>query len=179
MGQGVVGFAVFTVTPPHLIGFDKMYDTSVIILADLSEFPHAQHYAECFSVLFSDIGRRDKRKSYAPERQDYTKVYIASKNTNLVNRFRASHSKFDIEVYDDVPDYTKQTVREVSSSLIAKSFIEPFDDLKHERERAAKQAILDRQVKVAEKQGRFIDPKPNVALASGIRLKHKGSFRDA
>lgn len=156
-----------------------MYDNTVIILADLNEFPHAQHYAECFSVLFSDIGRRDKRKVYAPDRQDYTKVYIASKNAELVDKFKQSHSKFDVEVYDDVPNYSKKSVREVASMLLAKSFIEPFEDLKHERERIAKQAALDKQVSDAEKQGKYLDPKPDVALDPGIRLKRKGSFRNA
>ena len=156
-----------------------MYDTTVIILADLTEFPHAQHYAECFSVLFSDIGRRSKRNAYAPDRQDYTKVYIASKNAELVSKFKASHSKFNVEVYDDIPDYSKQIVREVASMLLSKSFIDPFDDLKHERERAEKQAILDKRVREAEKQGKYLDPKPDVALDSGIRLKRKGSFRNA
>lgn len=156
-----------------------MYDNTVIILADLNEFPHAQHYAECFSVLFSDIGRRDKRKVYSPDRQDYTKVYIASKNAELIGKFRHSHSKFDVEVYDDIPDYSKKSVREVASMLLAKSFIEPFEDLKHERERIAKQAVLDKQVRDAEKQGKYLDPKPDVALDPGIRLKRKGSFRNA
>lgn len=156
-----------------------MYDTTVILLADLSEFPHAQHYAECFSILFSDIGRRDKHKAYKPDRHDYTKVYIASKNTELIEKFKETHDKFGVEVYDDVPDYTKKPVREVASMLLSRSFIDPFDDLKHERERIEKQAVLDKQVRDAEKKGKYLDPKPDVALDPGIRLKRKGSFRNA
>ena len=156
-----------------------MYDNTVIILADLNEFPHAQHYAACFSVLFSDIGRRDERKAYTPDRHDYTKVYIVSKDKALIEKFRETHKQFGVEVYDDVPDYTGQEVRKVASTLLSKSFIEPFDDLKHARERAAKQAALDKEVKSAEREGKFIDPKPDVALDPGIKLKRKGSFRNA
>lgn len=156
-----------------------MYDTTVIILADLKEFPHAQHYAECFSVLFSDIGRRDVRKAYKPDRQDYTKVYIVSKDKGLVDRFKSTHEIFGVEVYDDVPDYSGQDARKVSSMLLSKSFLEPFDDLKHERERIAKQELLNKQVKEAEKQGKFLDPRPDVKLDPKIRLSRKGSFRNA
>jgi hypothetical protein len=155
-----------------------MYDTNVIILADLKEFPHAQHYAECFSVLFSDIGRRDLKKSYKPDRQDYIKVYIASKNAELVSKFKESHSAFNVEVFDDVPDYTGQTVRKVASMLLAESCVEPFDDLIRNRERKAKQDILDKQVKEAEKQGKYLDPKPDVKLNPAIKLNRKGGFRN-
>lgn len=151
-----------------------MYDNTVIILADLQEFPHAQHYAACFSVLFSDIGRRAARNAYKPDRHDYTKVYIASKNTELVNKFKDTHSQFDIEVYDDVPDYTGVEPRKAASILLSSSYINPFDDLKHERERRAKQAALDAKVKAAEKQGKFIDPKPDVKLNPNIKLSRKG-----
>jgi hypothetical protein len=156
-----------------------MYDTTVILLADLSEFPHAQHYAACFSILFSDIGRRDRLQLYKPDRHDYTKVYIASKNNELIEKFKATHDTFGVEVYNDVPDYTKKSVREVASILLSKSFIDPFDDLKYERERIAKQAVLDKAVKAAEKDGKFMDPRPDVALDPSIKLKRKGSFRNA
>lgn len=155
-----------------------MYDNTVIILADLSEFPHAQHYAACCGVLFSDIGRRAKKGAYTPDRQDYTKVYIASKNSELVNKFKVTHSKFNVEVYDDVPDYSKRTVREVASEFLTMSFIDPFDDLKYEREKTAKQAALDKAVKSAEKQGKYLDPRPDVKLDKSIRLTRKGSFRN-
>ena len=156
-----------------------MYDNTVIILADLSEFPQAQHYAACCGVLFSDIGRRAMREAYTPDRQDYTKVYIASKNSELVNKFKATHSKFNVEVYDDVPDYSKRTVREVASEFLTKSFVEPFDDLRRDRERKAQQAALDKAVKYAEKQGKYLDPRPDVKLDKSIRLTRKGSFRNA
>ena len=156
-----------------------MYDTTVIILADLKEFPHAQYYAECFSVLFSDIGNRDKRKLYTPDRCDYTKVYIASKNTELIDKFKATHERFGVEVYDEVPDYTGKDVGKVANMLLAQSCVYPFDDLKFQRERAAKQAALDKQIRDAEKQGKFIDPNPDVKLDKGIRLTRKGSFRNA
>lgn len=156
-----------------------MYDNTVIILADLKEFPHAQHYAACFSVLFSDIGRRDNLKAYRPDRHDYTKVYIVSKDKELVDRFKESHSQFDIEVYDDVPDYTAQEPRKVASILLSKSYIDPFDDLKEERKRAAKQAALDARVKQAEKDGKFLDPRPDVKLDPSIKLSRKGGSRNA
>lgn len=156
-----------------------MYYNTVIILADLNEFPHAQHYAACFGVLFSDIGRRDKRGAYIPDRQDYTKVYIASKNTTLIDKFKATHAKFGVEVYDDIPDYTKQEVRKVASMLLANSYIEPFDDLVTMREREAKHAALEKTVKQAEKEGKFLDPNPDVKLDKDIKLIRKGSFRNA
>lgn len=156
-----------------------MYDTTAIILADLKEFPHAQHYAACFSVLFSDIGRRSERGAYKPDRQDYTKVYIVSKDKALVDKFKEAHLKFDVEVYDDIPDYTGQDIRKVASKLLATSCVDPFDDLKAMREKELKQAELDKTVKAAEKQGVFLDPNPNVKLARGIKLTRKGDIRDA
>lgn len=156
-----------------------MYDNTVIILADLKEFPHAQHYAECFSVLFSDIGWRDRRKDYKPSRHDYTKVYIVSKDANLIAKFKETHEQFGVEVYDAVPDYTGQEPRKVASTLMAMSCLDPFDDLKFEREKRKKQEALDIKVKEAEKAGKFIDPKPDVALDPNIKLKRKGAFRNA
>lgn len=156
-----------------------MYDNTVIILADLKEFPHAQHYAECFSVLFSDIGRRDARKIYKPDRHDYTKVYIVSKDAGLVGRFKDTHERFGVEVYDDIPDYTNQEPRKVASILLSKSYIDPFDDLKADRERIAKQRALEIEVREAEKQGKFIDPRPDIELDPNIKLKRKGGFRNA
>lgn len=156
-----------------------MYDTTAIILADLKEFPHAQHYASCFSVLFSDIGRRKERGAFKPDRQDYTKVYIASKDAKLVAKFKETHAKFDVEVYDDIPDYSKQDIRKVASNLLTMSYIDPFDDLKDIREKEAKQAELDKTVKEAEKRGVFLDPKPDVKLAKGIKLTRKGDIHNA
>lgn len=156
-----------------------MYDTTVIILADLKEFPHAQHYASCFSVLFSDIGRRNERGAYAPDRQDYTKVYIASKDKELVRKFKTTHAKFNVEVYDDIPDYSNQDARKVASNLLTMSYLDPFDDLKDMREKASKQAELDKVVKAAEKRGVFLDPNPNVKLAKGIKLTRKGDIHNA
>lgn len=156
-----------------------MYDTTAIILADLKEFPHAQHYAECFSVLFSDIGRRNAIQAFKPDRQDYTKVYIASKDKCLVAKFKDTHSKFDVEVYDDIPDYSGQDVRKVASKLLSMSYIDPFDDLKAQRKKEADQAALDKAVKSAEKRGVFLDPKPDVRLAKGIRLTRKGDAYNA
>ena len=59
------------------------------------------------------------------------------------------------------------------------SFIDPFDDLKYGREKTAKQAALDKTVKSAEKQGKYLDPRPDVKLDKSIRLTRKGSFRNA
>ena len=155
-----------------------MYDKTVIILADLQEFPHAQHYALCNNVLFSDIGRRFKRGDFAPARKDYSKVYIASKNAALISAFTKSHAEFELAVFDDVPDYSTQEPRKVASMLLSKSCIEPFDDLIVERERAAKQKALDKAVKAAEKDGRYLDPNPGVRLGSAIQLKRKGMLKD-
>lgn len=156
-----------------------MYYNTVVILADLNEFPHAQYYAACFGVLFSDIGRRDRLKAYKPDRYDYTKVYIASKNTHLIEKFKATHAAFDVSVYDDIPDYTGQEVRKVASMLVANSYVDPFDDLITMRERDAKQAALEKAVREAEKEGKFLDPNPDAKLDPSIKLVRKGSFSNA
>ena len=152
-----------------------MYDTNVIILADLNEFPHAQNYAACFSVLFSDIGRRSVKGKFAPERQDYSKVYIASKNTALIKKFKYSHSKFDVTVVNDIPDYSEQEVRKVASMLIANSYVNPFDDLKSMRRKEAQRAALEAQAKAAEARGEFTDPRPDIKLDPSIKLMRKGN----
>ena len=57
-----------------------MYESKILLMADLIEFPYAQHYAECFSLLFADLGSRLERNATTPARHDYYKVYIAVKD---------------------------------------------------------------------------------------------------
>lgn len=150
-----------------------MHDRTVVILADLEEFPQAQYYAHCNSVLFDDIGFRLKRRAFKPSRNDYTKVYIATDNKDKYAEVLEAYGKFDCEFVDAVPDYRKRGDREVANWLLAHSFVEPFDDLKAERLKISKQEILDRTVKKAESEGVYLDPNPDAELNPKIKLVRK------
>ena len=153
-----------------------MHDRTVIILADLDEFPQAQFYAHCHSVLFDDMGFRMKRNAFKPSRNDYTKVYIATKNKERYAKLIEKYAAFDCEYVDDVPDFRKKSDRDVSSWLLAHSYVEPFDDLKAERIKVAKQEQLEKTVKHAEDKGVYLDPNPDAKLDPKIKLMRK-SYR--
>lgn len=150
-----------------------MHDRTVLILADLEEFPQAQFYAHCHSVLFDDMGFRLRRNAFKPSRNDYTKVYIATKDKDKYAKVIKGYTKFDCEFIDDVPDFRKKSDREVSSWLIAHSFVEPFDDLKAKRIKIAKQEQLEKTVKQAEAKGVYLDPDPDAKLDPKIKLMRK------
>lgn len=150
-----------------------MHDRTVLILADLEEFPQAQFYAHCHSVLFDDMGFRLRRNAFKPSRSDYTKVYIATKDKDKYAKVIEGYTKFDCEFIDDVPDFRKKSDREVASWLIAHSFVEPFDDLKAKRIKVAKQEQLEKTVKQAEAKGVYLDPDPDAKLDPKIKLMRK------
>ena len=153
-----------------------MHDRTVIILADLSEFPQAQFYAHCYSVLFDDMGFRMKRNAFKPSRNDYTKVYIATKDKEHYVKVIENYAMFDCEFIDDVPDFRKKSDREVASWLLLHSFVEPFDDLKAQRIKEVKQARLEKTMKQAEAKGVYLDPNPDAKLDPTIKLMRK-SYR--
>lgn len=150
-----------------------MHDRTVLILADLEEFPQAQFYAHCHSVLFDDMGFRLRRSAFKPSRNDYTKVYIATKDKDKYAKVIENYTKFDCEFIDDVPDFRKKSDREVASWLLAHSFVEPFDDLKAKRIKIAKQEQLEKTVKQAEAKGVYLDPDPDAKLDPKIKLMRK------
>ena len=121
-----------------------MFDCRVVLLASPEEFPQAQHYAECFSMLFVDMDNRMKYKEYNPSRHDYYKVYIAVKDKAKYEKIIDSHAaEFPCEYTDVLPDYRKKEARKVAGWLVSKSYIDPFDDIKATAIRQNKAEKLD------------------------------------
>ena len=150
-----------------------MHDRTILVLADLAEFPQAQFYAHCYSVLFDDMGFRLQRKAYKPSRNDYTKVYVATKNKDKYADVLKGYACFDCEFVDEVPDFRKKSDRAVASWLLNHSFVEPFDDLKAARRKIEKHKILEKTVKTAEARGEYLDPDPDAKLDPQIKLMRK------
>ena len=142
-----------------------MYESKILLMADLTEFPYAQHYAECFSLLFADLGSRLERNATTPARHDYYKVYIAVKAREKYRKIIESHqAEFTVEIIDELLDYTKLDVRKAASYLMAHSYVDPFDDVKAEKCKRQKAEELAE----AERQGKYIDPNEDAELDSSI-----------
>lgn len=142
-----------------------MYESKILLMADLTEFPYAQHYAECFSLLFADLGSRLERNATTPARHDYYKVYIAVKDSEKYRKIIDSHkAEFPVELIDELIDYTKLDVRKASSYLVAHSFIDPFDDVRAEKRKRQKAEELAE----AERQGKYLDPNEDAKLDASI-----------
>ena len=142
-----------------------MYECKTLLMADLNEFPFAQHYAECFSLLFANLGHRMERQLYSPARHDYYKVYIAVKDRDKYQKIIENHqAEFPVEIIDELLDYTKMDVRKAASYLMAHSYVDPFDDVKAEKRKRQKAEELAE----AERQGKYIDPNEDAELDSSI-----------
>lgn len=156
-----------------------MHDRTIVLLADLGEFPQAQFYAEAFSILFIDIGEFLRRGELNPPRYDYSKVYIAVKDKDKYSALLSNYTnKFDCEYYDDIPEYKGLTTRDVAIKLLQRSYVNPFDDLIAERHRAKEANKLRAFVASEESKGRFVDPNPKVELDKSIRLMRKKARKD-
>jgi hypothetical protein len=150
-----------------------MQSKTIVILADPNEFPQAQYYAHCYSVLFDDMGFRLVRNAYKPFRGDYTKVYIATKDKKKYAVITDEFAKFDCEFVDDIPDYRKKEDKVVSAWLVKNEFTEPFDDLKARRKKEEARKRFDASVKASEAKGDFADPDPEAKLNPQIKLLRK------
>lgn len=129
-----------------------MFDRRLVLLASPKEFPQAQFYAECFSMLFEDMDHRMNRKDYAPSRHDYYKVYIAVKDKKAFEPIISSHvNEFQVEFTNRIPDYRKHEARKIANWLVSKSFIDPLDDVKALAERERKAKALEE----AERRGQY------------------------
>lgn len=137
-----------------------MFDRRIVLLASPTEFPQAQFYASCFSILYEDLDHRMNRKDYNPSRHDYYKVYIAVKDRKAFEPVIASHvAEFPVEFTNRLPDYRRSEVRKISSWLVQKSFVDPFDDIKAQEERERKAKALEE----AERKGKY-DPQNDSEL---------------
>jgi len=126
----------------------------VSIFYDPQDFPQAQHYAECFGVFAEDLRHRMRLKAIKPTNHELTKIYFAVKDREAFRPIIESHSQFNCEFVDTIPDYRKTPWDKKMDQLRDAGFIEVFSDVTAKKKKQSQAAAI----KAGEKVGKFEDP---------------------
>ena len=146
-----------------------MTDIIPTIFYDEQSFPQAQIYAEVWSIYAVNMNIMLMYNELKPTRNDYGKIYFACKDREKFKDIINNFSRFGYEYVDFLPDYRGCEVVAKAIELYNKNLLEPFSDIAPcKAELQYKEDVINK-----EKQGIFLDPKPDEPLNSAIRFNVK------